>query len=995
VRFSRTDVKDASDSPPVCGGDAETLPPEEPKPAQQSPQADVDTWFPSSRAESAESPAALASADTMDAVGDSPAQARPPGQPFRIGRHTIVERLGAGGMGIVYAAYDPELDRRIAIKLIRGSASPTASRRLQREAQAMAQVSHPNVIGVFDVGTHDGQVYVAMEYVAGMTLTDWSRRVPRSWREIVDVYVRAGRGLSAAHEAGLVHRDFKPENVMIGDDGRVRVMDFGLAHADETTVTQQDSAGLNVTDAGAIVGTPAYMSPEQFSGEVADARSDQFSFCVALWEALHDERPFPGETIGQLVHSLIEGKIAEPTEPGRAPQWVRDRLCRGMATQRDDRYPSIDALLAQLARDPARTRNRVAGGVGAICATVGITLAAVHLGTEDHACRGVSAQGEEVWNAARRRAVEQAFERTGVSYAADADKRVAEILDIWVTAWSTMRISVCEASRMRGETSERMMDLQMACLDRRLGDLNALIEVFEDVDPEMVEKAVQAAASLPTLDRCADRNALLAAVEPPDERAAAEVERIRAELSHVRALTAVGQYAVGKDRAEAAHRAATEHGYAPLLAETGYWVGVLQTRGGALDAAAHALQESFWAALESGHEEVAVDAATELVHVVGYRRADHDAGLIWGRHAEAIGARVTGTFTDPGRLSNNLASLRLGQGMFEQAEALQVRSIEQRREHLGEVHPEVANAWLNLGNILSATGAYDQAREAYDGARNLLVRLLGPTHPAVGMVETGLGNLESDRGAYEAARTHFERAREILEESLGPEHTSLGNVWLGIGYTHSAAQDDAAAERALRRALAIKQGAHGEYHREVAIAWGGLGELLQRTGRLDEAKIAYERALVIQTKLFGREHPDVAVAVYNLGSLAESRGDLLVAKERFTEALKLWEAAHGTDHPTLAHALAGLGRVAQAAGEPHDAVEFLERALLLLEKHLEPDSYYVSRTRFDLARVLAKQGTSSTVGRARELGDRALRGFVEIGDTEYQREIEKWIASLE
>ncbi|HEY7375739.1 MAG TPA: serine/threonine-protein kinase, partial [Polyangia bacterium] len=240
----------------------------------------------------------------------------------RIGRYLIIERVGAGAMGVVYGAYDPELDRKIAVKLLKGGdAGPedAARARLLREAKAMARLAHPNVIAVYDVGIFDGQIFLAMEFLSAGTLRSWLADRPRGWREVLDVFVAAGRGLAAAHAAGLVHRDFKPDNVLLDKEGRPRVVDFGLArdaagapaddHGGEThaRAAAETTSGTHLgtlTRKGAIMGTPAYMAPEQITGEATDARTDQFSFCVTLWEALHGERPFFGESLMGLLHSV-------------------------------------------------------------------------------------------------------------------------------------------------------------------------------------------------------------------------------------------------------------------------------------------------------------------------------------------------------------------------------------------------------------------------------------------------------------------------------------------------------------------------------------------------------------------------------------------------------------------------------------------------------------------------------------------------------------------
>jgi hypothetical protein len=277
-----------------------------------------------------------------------------PAAPVRLGRYRLLERLGQGGMGVVYAAHDEQLDRRVAVKLLhagRGAAAQAA--RLRREALALARLSHPNVVQVFEIGEVDGQAFVAMELVRGVTLRAWLAARPRAVDEILAVFVQAGRGLAAAHAAGLVHRDFKPENALVGEDGRVRVVDFGLARGDEPGPAAPDGPLAAMTETGAVLGTPAYMAPEQRGGAVVDARADQFALCVALHEALHGERPFAGDTADAYFAAVAAGRVRPPSHR-RVPARVRAALLRGLRPDRDARWPDLDALLAALDRRPAR-----------------------------------------------------------------------------------------------------------------------------------------------------------------------------------------------------------------------------------------------------------------------------------------------------------------------------------------------------------------------------------------------------------------------------------------------------------------------------------------------------------------------------------------------------------------------------------------------------------------------------------------------------------------
>ena len=371
-------------------------------------------------------------------------------------------------MGVVYGGYDPQLDRKVALKLLHGGkgGSRPAARweraRLIREAQSMARLSDPNVVTVHDVGEHEGQVFVAMEYVEGSTLTEWIA-TGRSHRELLDAFVQAGRGLAAAHAKGLVHRDFKPDNVMVeaGASPRVRVMDFGLAlplevadAAPSDPSAEASSSTTGLTRAGAIVGTPAYMAPEQWHGEVADARSDQFAFCVALWEALHGQRPFVGDDVVDLAVAVTEGRIEDP-RTAAVPARLTRVLRRGLACDPEARFKDMDALLADIDPSP---RRRPWGIFLIGTALVGATAGAIAYGEweADAECRAGRERFADLRLEDRLSLARTAFTTTELPYAetvfADIESRVQGTAD----AWLRQHELVCPETPHRGRGGDGM-----------------------------------------------------------------------------------------------------------------------------------------------------------------------------------------------------------------------------------------------------------------------------------------------------------------------------------------------------------------------------------------------------------------------------------------------------------------------------------------------------------------------------------------------------------
>lgn len=283
----------------------------------------------------------------------------------RLGHYLVEDLLGRGGMGAVFAARDETLDRRVALKLLHRAGDDVARARLEREAQAMARLNHPNVVTVYALGDWDGGRFIAMELVDGLTFDVWRRAAPRTPREVLSMLLAAGRGLAAAHAAGVVHRDFKPTNVLVGTDGRARVSDFGLSRPVVASDEVASDSSL-LTQAGTLLGTLSYMAPEQLDGSPADARSDQFSFCVTLVEALRGERPF-----GSGDRAALRAAMAKPPRLDGVPAGLRGALARGLSEEPSARFPTLEALLHELERGTTRRRVMTASAVGMVALLVG------------------------------------------------------------------------------------------------------------------------------------------------------------------------------------------------------------------------------------------------------------------------------------------------------------------------------------------------------------------------------------------------------------------------------------------------------------------------------------------------------------------------------------------------------------------------------------------------------------------------------------------------
>jgi predicted Ser/Thr protein kinase len=501
----------------------------------------------------------------------------------QIGRYVVIKEIGSGGMGLVLSAYDADLERKVALKILRERArdGTAGAVRMRREAQAMARLSHPNVAQVYEVAEdRDGRLFLAMEFIEGQTLREWLTAAPRTWREVLKVYVEAGRGLAAAHAAGLMHRDFKPDNAMLATDGRVRVLDFGLSRSytpDETPTSASSSGALQllVTAAGSLVGTPAYMSPEQLSREEADARSDQFSFCVAVWEGLYGVRPFPARTVNELARKVRSGEITPPPPGTKVPAWVRRVLERGLTVDPGLRWPGLDALLAALEHDPQQRRRRWLAGTVAVVGIASVGYgAALYGAAQAEVCSGAADELVGVWDEERRAAVDAAIRGTGVAYADRAAGTIVAHLDAYATRWTAVHGASCTA-RQRGRMNTAQYERRTSCLRQRRSELAATATVLAQTTRDTVAQAIDTARGLPAVALCEDDERLMATAPAEDPAVATAVEEGRAKLARAHALERSGRYAEGLAEVVPLANTADALGYLPYRAEVHLLAGKL------------------------------------------------------------------------------------------------------------------------------------------------------------------------------------------------------------------------------------------------------------------------------------------------------------------------------------------------------------------------------------------------------------------------------------
>ncbi len=802
-----------------------------------------------------------------------------------IGRYVVLYELGSGGMGVVYAAYDPELDRKIALKLLHADSTSTRGRqRLMREAKAIAKLSHLNVVTVHDVGQFEGRVFVAMEFVDGVTLRQWLRERSRSWTEVLEVLCAAGEGLAAAHAADLVHRDFKPDNVLVDRNGRVIVLDFGLArrapsHDDSSSgVSRRGSSesskraldddddvpaapgstgselDVELTRTGALLGTPAYMAPEQHLGNPVDARSDQFSFCVVLWESIYGARPFRGETATTTAMNVVKGLLDEPPRGTKVPSWLRRVLQRGLATEPAARHPDMRALLAELRRDRTRrTRRRLISTTAGLGLLAGLGGAYVLATREPAMCTSAPERLAGVWDDTVRAQVKSAFEASGALYAATAFSGIEQSLDGYAARWVQQHREACEATHVHGEQSQELLDLRMGCLRGRLRELGALTDEFAHADAMVVEHAVEAAAGLGRLERCVEpQSASLRG--PADEASRERIDSLRERLADARAKEAAGRYDAAQALAQDVNDRAGVIGFPPLLAEAHLRLGSVLEKRGDFEAAERELLEAVWQAEACRHEAVAADAWVRLLWVTGVERNDVRTGELWSHFADAAVERAGNDELVRATLMHNRGGLRYRQGRYDEAFALYRDALEAQQRLLGSDDPQVAMTLNHIGNVKIMEGDLETAREYVTRSLDVRRRLLGDRHPKVAASINNLAAIEEAAGHPAAAMELVQEALAIVGGTGGAEEQVSLTVAVSAARRLQAPLPQRAAQ--LERLLVLRERNVATAPGQLAEAQKGLAEVRQAQGRIDDAVTLLEAAVALQRE----QWPKAAIA---------------------------------------------------------------------------------------------------------------------------------------
>ena len=853
--------------------------------------------------------------------------------PARLGRYMVLEEIGRGGMGVVWTAYDPKLDRKVAIKLLKASARPSVRQaRFILEAQSLARLSHPNIVTVHDVDTHEGRLYMAMEYVPGQTLEDWLIG-NRSWQQIIDVLIEAGQGLAAAHEAGITHRDFKPSNVLISSEGRVKVLDFGLAKHmhprgsrdgdDEDSrpisldmVSNPDASGkdrdsgimemigtsnrANLTKIGRFVGTPAYMAPEQFSmidPHEVGAWTDQFGFAVTLYEALYGQLPFEGHDLYETYENIRFGRIREPRDSS-VPSWIYRVLYRALQYEPDDRFASMGGLLEALRADPARRRRRLlayAAGVG-LLGLAAFGLYKAFAGDEMVPCQGATAEIEMVWDEAIRVEVRQGLSASDRPFAVDTADRVTASLDRYAEAWVEQHTTICEATRIHGTQSEQLLDARISCLDRRRSELGALAKVLATPQEETVELAVAATAELRRPEPCASVQPGAENKRPSDPEQLAEFERIQAQLDEANALLLAGRHSGAREVAADAGYGAELAGFRRLLAQALVVEGTAYQRMNELEKARERLRRGINIATEVGDARTEFGGWNDLLYIAGVKLSKAEQAADWQFTAENALIRV-GTPQDLAfKLALTTGGVLLAQNRLE--EALQ---FEERARQLALPESlQHAKAITNLGIIAGEQENWALAERRLKESYEIKQRVLGPSHPEVASNALNLANVmvqgarqQGDSGSANAAYDEAERIyAEVIEfRRKNSSDASIAQSLIMLGQVQIRRGSLGAARQTYQQVLSLLRASTEAQGGDIANALLNLGKIERLENEHDRAESYYNEALEHVHREYGDLHEDAGTIHLHLCQLFIDAKRYRQAINECEKALTVFEAS--------------------------------------------------------------------------------------------------------
>ena len=909
-----------------------------------------------------------------------------PTPPTLIGHFVVVESLGHGGMGRVYRTYDPKLERQVAVKIVHPDVGARHASRMEREAQALARLNHLNVVQVYEVGEYEGRPFIAMELVDGETVEDWQKRRRHEWTQCVDIYLQAGRGLAAAHARGVIHRDFKPANCIIGEDGRVQVLDFGLAadasmiaaadgRSDPTSVaptvpdsgTSSGAMFRRMTEDGAVMGTPAYMAPEQFSAHPVDARSDQFSFCVALYEALYGQPPFADPGIA-LIDMAAGAECLPRTPPPsrRVPRALWRALKRGLSAEPDARWPSMDALLEQL--EDLRRRTSVRRRALYVVGAVGLLAGALWAWPSPSPCTDMRSELAGAWDDTRREEVHAAFGASDRGHAPQTLERVEMRLDSWADDWVQTSTQICEAARAEAQPAADVIADQRRCLYNHRAAVAHDVRLLASGDARVIDAAVDLLADASSVTDCA------APGSDASRLPSLASQLLRPRVAHMRSLQSVGHYDEGLAMVDLTLPRAQELGDHALLAELELLQGLFHMGRLEYEQARSSLDAARERAMRHGVEEIGFEATVAWMELVGVTLEQTDQALaleqvvrplaerndpegLWSATALGVLGQVHGVRGDHQqaetyfhraladlppeggnadfvriRVLDGLARVQHEQLNFAGAQELYHQAYEVSAWVYGPMHYRSVHEQTHLGVVLARSGKSDEALKVHAEVAEILEQAPEQRRQDVALLEVAFGGALVEQKRYPEAEIHLRRAVESYDTVLDDDQPRMGRVRLQHAFILEKLERYDEAQEVYDTILMRLEPHERTLERTflMAKAHRALGRLRKRAGDLDAEENHYRRGI----ELLEREGSSDERLSGLLASLSNLLGDVLLKQEHFEGAEHLYirarEIYEGFAEPEwlrIGHTVRRLGKLEMARGDHDRARTHLLRAL--------------------------------------------------------------------
>jgi tetratricopeptide (TPR) repeat protein len=739
-----------------------------------------------------------------------------------------------------------------------------------------------------------------------------------------------------------------------------------------------------LTHVGSVIGTPRYMAPEQHKGERVDAKADQFSFCLTLWEALYGASPFAGKLMPAAV---LEGDLADPPD-GKVPRWLRPVLRRGLQPDPAARHESMALLLERLRADPTLARRRRVGLV-VVAAAVALGVVGWRLQARHQAslCRGAEARLGGVWDEGRRAAVRAAFVGSGAPFAQSVLHTVESAFDDYARSWSAMQIDACEATRVRHEQPEEVLALRTSCLDGRLLQLKTLVDVYTTADAKLVEGAAQSAPSLPSFGLCTDVAALRAAMPPRDPETRKKIDDVRRQLATANALELGGRYDRGLAVARTALADAESLKEPRIVAESEQRLArLLDGHGDYADSMA-AYHRALVAAVDAHDDEGAARATIGLVDETGIRLSHFEEADRWAALADAEVRQLPRNEEVLGRYYMARSTLRRTESRYDDALADAQRALDIQERVLGREHITVADTWFALGSLQRFRAQLPQALDAYNRAIAIYRRVLGPDHPKLASAQVGVADVYGEQGNHERAVAEYTNVLATLDR-VQPNHplvaiihNDIGSELIALGKTQEGFDEYRRALDSWTQRLGPSQ--------EQTIAYNNLGEAKLALDAPAEAMGYLQHGLELCGRNFGSDHL-CGVILRNLGECQRRLGRMEPAREQFRRALASMEKALGPKHPELTGTLLGIGRVEVARGDAVAARAALARALTLALAG-PGDGAEAAEVRFALAETMWLEGKHAE---ARTLAVEARKVLAGAGPLEHEplAEANAWLS---